>query len=315
MEKRRLLNKNILNKYGIEVALVIVCIVVTILSPIFLSAANIINVFRQGSMTGIMAVGMTFVIIAGDIDLSGGSMAAFSGVLAAGFCTINHINCFLSILIPIIICTLIGIAAGLIITKAKVHSFVVTLGVLSIVRGCALIYTNGLSISNLPTPLCFMGSGMVGIIPVPVILFLTILILGYFVATKTPYGRYVYAIGGNTEATWLSGINTDLIRVCSFGLSAMLAALAGIVLMGRVASGQPTAAEGWELNAIAAVVIGGTSMYGGRGSMFGTLIGALFLSVVNNGLDLIGVTPFLQRVVIGILIIIAVVMDSIKKEK
>jgi ribose/xylose/arabinose/galactoside ABC-type transport system permease subunit len=158
----------------------------------------------------------------------------------------------------------------------------------SLIRGSAMLYTNGLSISNLSKSLTYLGSGMIGVVPVPALLFIIILLIGYFVATKTSYGRYVYAIGGNREATRLSGINTDLVRICSFAVSGFLAGLAGLVLMGRVSSGQPTAASGWELNAIAAVVIGGTSMYGGRGSMFGTLIGALFLTVINNGLDITG---------------------------
>ncbi len=264
-------------------------------------------------MTGILAVGMTFIILAGDIDLSVGSIAALSGVLAAGFCTSNHFSTVTSLIIPLVFCTFLGFAAGFIITKAHVHSFVVTLGMQSVARGFAMLYTNGLSISNLPKSLTYFGSGMVGVIPVPVILFLLILVIGYFVATKTPYGRYVYAIGGNQEATRLSGINTDFIRICSFAISAFLAALTGLILMGRVASGQPTGANGWELNAIAAVVIGGTSMYGGRGSMFGTMIGALFLAVINNGLDIIGVTPYVQEVVIGLLIIAVVVIDSVRK--
>jgi ribose/xylose/arabinose/galactoside ABC-type transport system permease subunit len=305
--------KTLLNKYGIEVAFVVVCAVIELVCPIFLTGINIIDIFRETSMTGIIAVGMTFIILAGDIDLTVGSYAALSGVLAAGLSVNNHFNTVLSLVIALLVCTVSGFICGIIITKAKVHSFVVTLGMQSLIRGSAMLYTNGLSISNLSKSLTYLGSGMIGVVPVPALLFIIILLIGYFVATKTSYGRYVYAIGGNREATRLSGINTDLVRICSFAVSGFLAGLAGLVLMGRVSSGQPTAASGWELNAIAAVVIGGTSMYGGRGSMFGTLIGALFLTVINNGLDIIGITPFIQEIVIGILIISVVVVDSVRK--
>lgn len=283
------------------------------MNSVFISPSNLLNVVKQASLTGIIAVGATFVILSADIDLSVGSMAALSGVIAAGLSAKGH-SVFFSISIPLLICIVIGISMGLIITKAKVHSFVVTLGMLSIARGIALVYSNGYPISCSSSSLCFLGGGRVAGIPMPVIILLIVFVIGYFVLNKTPYGRYVYAIGGNKEATRLSGINTDFYRIVSFALSALLAGLAGIVLIGRVASGQPTAAVGWELNAIAAVVIGGTSMYGGRGSMFGTLIGTLFLTVITNGLDLVGVTPFYQQIVMGGLIITAVVLDSIKKD-
>jgi ribose transport system permease protein len=225
----------------------------------------------------------------------------------------NGIPPFAAILIPIPIAAIMGWIMGMIITKARVHSFVVTLGMMSIGRGLTLTYTRGLSIGNLPRSFGVLGGGMIGPIPVPVIIFLLVVIIGYVVLTRTPFGRSVYAIGGNREAARLSGIKVDRYRITNFVLCSTLAGFAGIILASRVRSAWALAAQGWELDVIAAVIIGGTSLFGGRGGVIGTLIGALFLGVLRNGANLLGVSPFYQQILMGSLIVAAVVFDRLRQ--
>lgn len=305
--------KVFINKFGMAIILVVLCIVMSIANPRFITTMNILNVLKQISLTGIVAIGMTFVILQADIDLSVGSVAALGGIIASVF-TVNGMQIASAIIIALVIATALGLLTGFIITRGRVHAFVVTLGMLSVARGATYIITDGKPISSLCKEFCYLGGGTVGPIPMPVILFVVFILVAWFVLTKTPFGRYVYAIGGNQEATALSGINVKNVRMISFGISSFCACFAGILLAGRVASGQPTAADGWELDAIAAVVIGGTSMNGGKGGVFGTLIGALFMGVLRNGLNLLQVSTFYQTVFIGVLIITVVVIDSIKKE-
>ena len=306
--------KNIRGKYGMFLVLIIVCIVLAILNPQFLSGRNVVNVIRQISLTGIVAIGMTFVILQGDIDLSVGSIAALGGVIASGL-SVEGVPVVLAMLIALIVCTVLGLIMGVIVVKANVHAFVVSLGMLSIARGLAMLYTDGKPISNLSEEFCFLGGGTVLGAPMPIIVFVVLMLIAWVILGKTPFGKYVYSIGGNIEATKLSGINVDICRIANFALCSFCACLSGIILAGRVSSGQPAAAEGWELDAIAAVVIGGTSMSGGRGNIIGTLIGALFMGVLRNGLNLMQVSTFYQQIFIGVLIIVAVVVDSLKKDK
>jgi ribose/xylose/arabinose/galactoside ABC-type transport system permease subunit len=266
-------------------------------------------------MIGIMAVGMTFVILSADIDLSVGSVAAFCGALAAGLMTRQGLPPIAAILIPLPLAALMGWVMGIIITKGRVHSFVVSLGMMWVARGITLVYTEGLSIGNLPRSFGALGGGMVGPIPVPVIIFLAFMVIGYLVLARTPYGRSVYAIGGNSEAARLSGIKVDRYRITNFILCSTLAGFAGIILASRTRSAWPAAAQGWELDVISAVVIGGTSFFGGRGGMIGTLIGALFLGVLRNGANLIGISPFYQQIIIGTLVVAAVVIDRLRQQR
>lgn len=296
-------------------AFIITCIVLSIICPKFLKVTNIVNVIRQISLNGIVAVGMTFIILQADIDLSVGSVAALSSVIAAGLHANQGMPILPAILIALLVSMVIGLIMGFVITRANVHSFVVTLGMLSVARGLAMVYTNGYPIGGLSDAYRQVGSGSLWVIPLPVVYFIVIAAIAYFILSKTPYGRYVYAIGGNEEASRLSGINVRNYRMISFGIASMLAGFAGVILSARVSSGQPTAAEGWELDAIAAVIIGGTSMSGGRGGVIGTIIGALFLGVLRNGLNLLQVSPFYQKIFIGLLIVLAVVLDSVKKDK
>jgi ribose transport system permease protein len=315
LQRRKKSISGLFNNYGIVFVLIGVCIVITILNPKFITGNNLLNVIRQISMTGIVATGMTFVILQADIDLSVGSVAALGGVLSAGFVANSGLPVALAVILALAICSGLGFLMGFIITKANVHSFVVSLGMLSIARGLTMIYTDGYPISNLGDAYCFIGGGNLGGIPMPIIIFAVFLIAAWFVLSKTPFGKYIYSIGGNAEATRLSGIDVNKFRTISFAVSGFCACFAGIILAGRVQSGQPTAAEGWELDAIAAVVIGGTSMSGGRGGIIGTFIGALFMGVLRNGLNLLQVSTFYQSVFIGVLIIVAVVIDSARKDK
>jgi ribose transport system permease protein len=306
--------QKVFGRYGIYIAFILVCVIISILNPVFLSVSNLLNVLRQVSLTGITAIGVTFVILAADIDLSIGSVAALGGVLAVGLYTNSKLNLALALGIALLASAAIGLIMGAIITKGRVHSFVVTLGMLSIARGLTLVYAKGAPISGLNDAFRFIGGGHLWGVPLPLIFFIVIALIAHLILTKTPYGIRIYAIGGNKEATRLSGINTDLVRIVSFGICSLLAGFAGIILAARVNSGEPVAAEGWELDAIAAAIIGGTSLYGGKGGISATIIGALFLGVIRNGLNILGVSSFYQQVFIGALIIIAVIIDSVRKE-
>ena len=251
-------------------------------------------------------------ILMADIDLSVGSVAAFAGVLAAWLQVMHSWGTLPSILVPLVICFGIGILVGTVVAKLGVHSFVATMGVLSIARGFALILSDGHPISGLSKSFNFIGQGRIGNFPFPAIIMLVIIICTWFFLSQTKSGRGVYAIGGNKEAARLSGIAVDKIRILIFGVSSTLAGLSGIILAGRVNSGQPIASQGAELDVIASVIIGGTSLYGGRGGIWQTLLGTLILGILRNGLNLTGVTPYWQKVFIGFLIVLTVVLDRIQ---
>jgi len=302
-----------LKKYGIFIAFFLTCLIMTILTPVFASPRNIFNIVRQVSMIGIIAIGMTFVILSAEIDLSVGSMVALTGVVAAGLQVNSGYGTLVAVLVPLVITLLLGVSMGMIITKTKVHSFVVTLGMLSIARGLSFIYSGGYPISGLNPAFRYIGGGMIGPVPVPVIIYLGVVLIGYFVLSQTTFGRYIYAIGGNREAARLSGIPVDVYRIIVFSICSFTAGISGLILASRVNSGQPIAGTGWELDVIASVIIGGTSLFGGRGGIVGTVIGSLFLGVLRNGLNLLNVSPFYQQVFIGLLIIIAVVLDRFRR--
>jgi ribose/xylose/arabinose/galactoside ABC-type transport system permease subunit len=307
--------KRVLREQTLIIVFIIIIVVMAISTPYFLKPRNLLNILLQSSMIGVSAAGMTMVILMADIDLSVGAVAAFAGVLAAKLQVESSWPTLPAILIPIAICFAVGIIVGVIVAKLGVHSFIATMGVLSIARGISFVITNGRPISGLRKSFDFIGQGTIGGVPVPAVIMLAILLLTWFVLTQTKWGRAVYSIGGNKEATRLSGISVDRIRILVFGTCAGLAGLAGIILAGRVDSGQPVAFDGAELQVIASVIIGGTSLYGGRGGAGKTLLGTLILGTLGNGLNLIGVTPYWQKVVIGLLIIVTVVADRIQHRK
>ncbi|MGY4688888.1 ABC transporter permease subunit [Salibacterium sp. K-3] len=305
--------KGTLQKIGPLLGLVLLVIVLTILNPSFLSLDNIFNVFRQVSINALIAFGMTFVILTGGIDLSVGSTLALAGALTAGFMA-GGMDPVLAMLCGLLAGALMGAFNGVVITKGNVAPFIATLATMTIFRGLTLVYTDGRPISDIPQHFSFemMGQGYLFMIPFPVVTMFAAYLVLYFILKKTTFGRGVYAVGGNEEASRLSGLKVDSIKIGVYSLTGMLSALAGIILTSRLYSAQPTAGTMYELDAIAAVVLGGTSLTGGRGWIFGTLVGALIIGVLNNGLNLLNVASFYQQVVKGAVILLAVILDRKK---
>ncbi|OBR63588.1 ribose ABC transporter permease [Paenibacillus oryzae] len=301
-----------LQKLGPLIGLCIIIIILIIASPNFLTLNNILNIFRQVSINALIAFGMTFVILTGGIDLSVGAILALSGALTAGMMGAG-VDPMTAVLIGVLAGGVMGAINGLLITKARIAPFIATLATMTIFRGLALVYTDGRPITGFNSEAFTMiGGGYFFGVPVPVILMLILFGGLFFVLRKTTFGRNVYAIGGNEEAARLSGIKTGRFKVYVYTLTGVLSALAGIILTSRLNSAQANAGMGYELDAIAAVVLGGTSLSGGRGWIVGTLIGALIIGVLNNGLNLLGVSSFYQQVVKGLVILLAVLLDRKK---
>jgi ribose transport system permease protein len=302
-----------LQKLGPLVGLLIITIILSIVSPNFMTVDNILNVLRQVSINALIAFGMTFVILTGGIDLSVGSILALASAITASMLA-SGMDPILAILVGLLAGAVMGAINGFIITKGKVAPFIATLATMTVFRGLTLVYSDGRPITGLSSSELFvlMGKGYVGWIPVPVIWMLVTYAILFFILKKTTFGRRVYAIGGNEEAAILSGIRADRVKVWIYSLTGLLSALAGIILSSRLNSAQPTAGASYELDAIAAVVLGGTSLSGGRGWIFGTLIGALIIGVLNNGLNIMNVSSFYQQVVKGGVILLAVLLDRKK---
>ncbi|TDQ32165.1 ABC transporter permease subunit [Aureibacillus halotolerans] len=303
-----------LQKLGPFIGLFIIFIVLSILSPNFLTLDNLLNVLRQISINALIAFGMTFVILTGGIDLSVGSILALAGALTAGLMA-SGVDPVIAVLVGLLAGALMGAFNGFIIAKGKIAPFIATLATMTIFRGITLVYTEGMPISGFTDSMFFtlLGRGYFFGIPVPVLIMLLSFGVLYFILRKTTFGRRTYAIGGNEEASILSGIKTGRMKIWIYSLTGTLSALAGIILASRLNSAQPTAGATYELDAIAAVVLGGTSLSGGRGWIFGTLVGALIIGVLNNGLNLLNVSSFYQQVVKGGVILLAVLLDR-KKE-
>jgi ribose transport system permease protein len=306
------------------VALFLMVIVMTILSDKFATTDNLFNVARQISVNLCISIGMTLVILTGGIDLSVGSILAFSGAIAAGLLkngiSIETFNLFIgftlfgSILFALLVGACLGFFNGIMITRFKVPPFVATLAMLTIARGFTMLYTNGFPITQLGKNFTFIGTGWILGIPMPVIISLFLIIIFAFFLSKTPKGRYIYAIGGNERAALLSGINVNKIKLFVYTLAGLLAAVGGILVTARLDSSQPNAGLGYELDSIAAVVIGGASLNGGKGSIFGTVIGAIIIGILNNGLVLLNVSPFWQQVIKGFVILLAVIIDKLQRK-
>lgn len=301
----------ILAKYGIYIAFAILFIILSISSDSFLTSTNIINIFRQVSIIGIVAVGMSFVIITGGIDLSVGSIMALSAVVASSFAKADSSY---SLFIPIIIGITVGLACGLIngvlVAKWKVAPFIATLGMMTAARGLAMVYTQGRPVIGLSNSYNNIGSGSVLGVPIPIIAFLIIIIIGIFILNFTVFGRHVFATGGNEQSAKLSGIRVNSVKIGVYVIAGLLSGIGGMILSSRIMSGSPVLGQGYELDAIAAVVIGGTSLFGGVGSIIGTLIGVLIIGVMNNGLDLMNVSSYYQQILKGAIIVIAVLLDK-----
>ena len=297
-------------KYGIYCAFVLLVGTLAIISPPFLTPYNIINILLQTSVNAIIAVGMTLVIITGGIDLSVGAVVALSAVIAASIAHPGGYPLFISILLGLGVGLVVGLLNGVLIAKKRLAPFIVTLAMMTAVRGLALVYTNGRPIVTLSHAYDQIGGGNLAGIPLPIIIVLLVVLFGIFLLHYTRFGRYVFAVGGNELAARVSGINTNRILITVYALTGALAGLAGIVLSARVMSASPALGAGYELDAIAAVVIGGTSLSGGVGSITGTVVGVLIIGVMNNGLDMLNVSSYWQLVAKGLIIFLAVLLDS-----
>ncbi len=281
----------------------------SVLSPVFITLGNWMNIIRQVSINGILAVGTTFVVLGGGVDLSIGSVMALAGVVAA---TLQARSLALALLAPVALGTAFGLTNGLLVTKTRTQPFILTLGMGTFARGLTYVYTDGQPIYGMTPVFRIIGGGYLGFVPLPVVIFTAIVLVSYVVLTQTRFGQHTYATGGNEEAARLSGVRTTRVKTALFGIDGFLAGLAGVVLTSRLNSGEPVAGLGSELDAVAAVVIGGTSLRGGQGSILGTIIGILIVGVVNNGLNLLNVSPYYQSVVKGLIIMGAVLADRKK---
>jgi ribose transport system permease protein len=312
------------NKYFIRfqslIALFILCLVISLLSDKFFTINNGWNVMRQIAVNVCISVGMTLIVLTAGIDLSVGSVLALCGAITAGLLKygieLPPASLFIgftllgAVLAGLLTGTILGLFNGWTITKFKVPPFVATLAMLTIARGLTMLWTKGHPISNLGNDFAYFGTGWLLGIPVPVWIAAIVVLLAVFITQKTKLGRYIYAIGGNENAAKLSAINIKQVKITVYAIAGGLAALGGLIITSRLDSAQPNAGASYELDAIAAVVIGGTSLSGGKGSIWGTVLGAVIIGVLNNGLVLLDVSPFWQQVVKGAVILLAVIIDK-----
>lgn len=299
----------------ILVVFILFCVLLGVIAPKFLTVRNITNVIRQFSMITIVAVGMTFVIITGGIDLSVGGIVAFVGVSTAWLLVAEHFPILLAIPIGILLGLLIGLVNGLLIVKIGLPPFIATLGMMQVSRGLVLALTKGYPIQPFPQDFLNIGQGAIWFIPIPILIMLAVVIIAHVFLSKTTVGRYIYYVGSNPVAANLSGINVKRILFIVYVLAGLTSGIAAVILVARLSSAQSSMALGWELDAIAAVVIGGASLSGGEGSIFGTLIGAAMMGVIRNALILLHVSVYWQNVVIGLVIIAAVAFDRLRQQR
>ena len=297
------------------VVLLILCIIVSLATDKFLTSGNIISVLRQISINTYIALGMTLIIILGHIDLTVGAVVAMCGTLTVGFIVNQGLPVEIAIIGGVLLGVLFGFINGVIVSTFKVPSFIITMAMMNVANGIAYVYSGGQSTRITDGFFISIGTGyLFSVIPLPVLYMILLIIVISFLLVKTRFGVYVYAIGGNREAARLSGIPIRKIEIIVFTLSGLLSAFAGLVLASRMYSGQPSVGSGYEMDAIAACVLGGTSMAGGKGSISGTVLGAMVIGIISNGLNLIGVSSYWQLIVKGIIIATAVILDS-QKEK
>ena len=303
---------NLLLEYGIAVVLLLLIIIFATQSSNFLSVNTVMTILKQVSITGIISVGMTFVILTGGIDLSVGSVLALCAALGAAAMK-NGAPVVIGVLIMLSVSTAFGFIQGILISRLKVPAFIVTLAGMSIGRGFTLVFTQGKTISGIPKSYQLIGNGYIaGVIPIAVLIMFLVYLVAFYVLKFTTFGRGIYALGGNREATELSGIHTKRIEMCVYGVSGFTAGLAAMILTARLGTAVSTAGDCLEMDAIGAAVIGGASLAGGRVTMKGTLVGVLILSVLNNGMNLLNVNTFYTGVVRGVVILIAVLLDTLK---
>ena len=308
--------KELLIKYKSLLGLVLLIAVVSILNPAFLSAKNIMNILRQTSVNAVIAAGMTFVILTGGIDLSVGSILGISGAVCASL-LVSGQNVVVAVISALVVGAIVGFLNGFIISKGKLQPFIATLATMTVLKGLTLVYTNGnpitLGSNELAMSFGKIGGGTILGIPTPAMIMIVVFMVCYYILHNTRIGRYTYALGSNEEATKLSGLNTDKIKIWVYTMSGILASVAGIIITSRLYSAQPTAGNSYELDAIAAVVLGGTSLTGGKGKISKTIVGALIMGVLSNALNLLDVSSYYQMMVKGVVILIAVLLDRKNK--
>jgi inositol transport system permease protein len=304
--------RNIVSRYGIVLILIAMVTIFSFLSPVFLHTQNLINVLRQVSIITILAYGVTNIIITTGIDLSSGSAAALVSVVVASVAHPNQFPLIIVLMVGLGVGLLVGFINGFIIAQTQIPPFIATLGMYTAARGVALLYSNGKPISGFTPQFDFIGGGQVFGVPVPIVILAVVTLISHVLLNNTKFGKYTYAIGGNEQAAKISGINVYKYKILIYSYAGLMAGIAGIVLTSRISSGQPSAAVGYELDAIASAVIGGTSLSGGIGTIPGTLIGGLIIGVLNTGLNLLNVSAYLQQIVRGSIIVGAVILDQRK---
>ena len=304
---------NKVRKYGIFIALIILVIFFSVSTDAFLTPGNLINIARQSSMLGIAAVGMAFVLLLGGIDLSIGSQISLVNIIGAWLMVNAGMNPIFAILISLIVSTSIGFMNGWIIANIKMPPLIVTLASLTILEGLAFIISGGVPIFGFPESFSVIGQGYVGFVPVPVIIMIVIMSIGAFILNKTYFGRYFYAVGGNEEASELSGINVKKLKYLVYTLSGLFAGIAGIVMLSRTNSGQAIAGKGFELDVLTAVVLGGVSITGGYGKINNVVAGVLIMGVLSNGMVLMNINTYYQLVIKGLVLMFAVGFDSYQR--
>jgi ribose transport system permease protein len=293
--------------YAIFIALALECVILAIASPAFFSTENVLNVLRQNAFTAIVSAGMTFVILTAGIDLSVGSVVGLSGVLCADVMVHGH-GVAAGVLAGVAAGVAVGAVNGWIVTRIRIPSFIVTLAMMMVARGAALKYTDARTISGLPASFSVFGDNTASVVMIA-----CVFMLSWIVLTRTPFGRHVYAIGGNAEAAWLSGVRVHRVEFTVYVLCGAAAGVAGVLSASRLHVGYPRAGEFAELDSIAAVVVGGTSLFGGRGTIWGTLAGVFFIGVLNNGLNLFNVSPYDQMIAKGAVLAVAASIDRLRR--
>ncbi len=314
MERGRTV-KSLLRRTAPFMSLILMAVLLSILSPYFLSVDNLLAIGLQMSVVAIMAVGQMMVIISAGIDLSVGSILGLSGMAVTLLLT-SGVGIVPAIAIGLLLGFLLGALAGGLIAYGHLPPFIATLGIMGIARGAALLLTGGVPVFGLPPSFNFLGGGrLFNVLPLPVLFTIVIAVAGHFVLTRLPFGRHIFAIGSNETAARLSGIHVNNMLIKIYAINGLLCAFAGIVLASRLSSGQPTAGTGYELDVIAACVIGGASLTGGEGTILGAMIGAMIMGVLRNGCNLLNISPFWQQIAIGAIIIFAVLSDQYRKHR
>ncbi len=310
-------------KYALVIIMILMCVVFASIAPTFRKITNVINIFRQSSINGILAVGMTLVIIIAGIDLSIGPLCAISGVVAALYLEANPDGVTMAIILGILCAAIMSVWTAALVAHLNVAPFIATLSTMSVASGVVLVIADGVPHTIRNKTFTAIGNGYLWdytltnriSIPIPVVVFVVVILIASFILYKTRFGRYIYAVGGNENAALAAGINVKRVKFCTYVFNGILCGIAGIVLAARITSGQPTAADGYEMDAITAVIVGGTSMTGGVGKIGMTIIGVLILSIMDNGLTILGVESYYQKILKGVIIAAAVLIDIKTKKK